>query len=196
MQKKPGSEQLILDRDCVQVWAGVLDPAFCQDLIRNFELSRREHREVPSRLIELEMINRSLVHDAQQTVDWTDSTDRLMEIVSALAEQYRQKWDPLNMMPAEFVVEGFRMKCYRPGKHQFLTHVDAAHRGSATRFLAFLFYVNDSEAGTEFPLLDLTVAAVEGSVLIFPPNWQYPHRGIMPYQHSKYIISTYFHYAH
>jgi len=187
---------LTLDQHYLQVWDGVLTSEFCQQLIEDFEACELQHREVPSRLIELELINRHIDPLTLQTRDWTRTTDYLMGVVNARAQDYRQRWDPHGMMPDQYAAEGFRMKCYRPEQHQFLLHVDQANRDSATRFLAFLLYVNDSPAGTEFPQLDLTVEARQGRLLIFPPNWQYPHCGHMPREHSKYIISTYFHYAY
>jgi hypothetical protein len=64
----------------------------------------------------------------------------------------------------------------------------------ATRFLAFLFYLNDSDAGTEFPLEGITVEAKQGRLVIFPPGLQWPHIGHEPRLGDKYIMSTYLHY--
>jgi hypothetical protein len=135
---------------------------------------------------------------ARGDYDWDQDNRRIMDQVLAQADDYKQRWDPLNMMPLDFASEGLRMKCYRPnGRHEFKTHVDQANRGSATRFLAFIFYLNDSDAGTEFFNPGVTVDARRGRLVIFPPTWQYAHRGLMPQDgQTKYIMSTYLHYAH
>ena len=65
------------------------------------------------------------------------------------------------------------------------------------RVLAWMMYLNnDFEGGeTEFPHHNLTVKPKTGTVLVFPPTWQYPHRGIpVESGNPKYILSTYLHY--
>lgn len=203
--------QVFLDQNYVRVVDGVLDPKFCDHLIAVFESQQQWHRERPgnfARLIELDMrssenrLGREFRKrpwlGARGDYNWDQDNHVIMDRVLAQAADYKQRWDPLNMMPQDFASEGLRMKCYRPnGYHEFKTHVDQANRGSATRFLAFLFYLNDSDAGTEFFNPEVTVAARQGRLVMFPPTWQYPHRGLMPTDgHSKYIMSTYLHYAH
>jgi hypothetical protein len=62
----------------------------------------------------------------------------------------------------------------------------------STRYLAFLFYLNDNEAGTRFE--NFTVEPKMGSIVVFPPMWMFPHAGEMPDKTTKYIMSTYYHY--
>lgn len=201
---------IFLDQNYVRVVDDVLAAEFCDHLCATFESQQQWHRERPgdyARLIELDMrsSNNQLGNSfrrqpwlaARGDYDWDQDNHKIMQVVLAQADQYRERWDPLGMMPQQFASEGLRMKCYRPnGHHEFKTHVDQACRESATRFLAFLFYLSDSDAGTEFHTLDVTVAAKKGRLVIFPPNWQYPHRGLMPQDgRTKYIMSTYLHYA-
>ena len=201
---------IFLDQDYIRVVDDALTPEFCDHLCETFESQQQWHRERPgdyARLIELDMrtktseLGRSFRKQpwlsARGDYDWDQDCDHIMKVVLAQAEQYRSRWDPLAMMPLDFASEGLRMKCYRPnGHHEFKTHVDQACRESATRFLAFLFYLSDSDAGTEFVNQGETVQARKGRLVMFPPNWQYPHRGLMPQDgKTKYIMSTYLHYA-
>jgi len=101
------------------------------------------------------------------------------------------------MMPKKKKIEGIRMKRYLPNVHSFPLHVDVANNKSCSRYLAFLIYLNNNEAGTKFytPEGNLTYEAKCGNILVFPPMWMFPHEGLMPTENKKYIMSTYYHYA-
>lgn len=85
------------------------------------------------------------------------------------------------------------MKRYRPSTgERFQLHFDSVDH-LASRFLVFLWYLNDVERGgaTRFPDLGLEVEARAGRLLIFPPYWMYQHEGLPPVSGDKYILSTY-----
>ena len=92
-------------------------------------------------------------------------------------------------------LEEFRLKRYLPNKNErFDEHVDVTDYASARRALAFLFYLNDNNGYTDFPFQSLNIIPQIGRALVFPPTWEYPHTGIAPTNHPKYIMSTYIHY--
>ena len=72
---------------------------------------------------------------------------------------------------------------------------DSPGMNSSIRAVAFLFYLNDNDGNTLFPLQDLNIKPVSGRVVVFPPTWEYPHKGLPPKSNSKYIMSTYVHYG-
>jgi hypothetical protein len=194
--------EITYDKNYIRIVDGVFDPAFCEHVIQEFELGHRHHKEVEGRLIELDCLNtryrapkRQLpTHQIWRGYDWTADTDSIIETLKPLLDAYRARWDPYNCLPRAYSAEGIRIKCYRPGVHEFKLHIDQGTKESASRFIAVLMYLNDSEAGTEFPLEDMTVEARQGRIVIFNPSWQYPHRGLMPQISTKYIMSTYLHY--
>jgi hypothetical protein len=131
--------------------------------------------------------------------DWTEDTDLLTQAVYQQADSYCGRWgqcEGVALLPPRFSMEGMRIKCYRPnGLDEFRLHVDVADRASSGRFLSFLLYLNDSDAGTRFPNHDLDIDAIQGRLVMFPPLWCYPHAGLMPKDgRTKYILSTYLHY--
>ena len=105
-----------------------------------------------------------------------------------LQSQYFQ--DPLSL-------EEFRVKCYNGGTgQQFNDHVDVGDLSSSKRYLAFLFYLNDDFTGGKtifYP--DTTITPIKGSVVVFPPTWQYPHAGLPVESGNKYIMSSYLNYT-
>jgi hypothetical protein len=192
---------VIYDSQAIKIIDNVLSHDFCNHLIEKFEESNKFHREIPTRLIELDLLNMNYAKKSTSNIfkslkayDWTADTNSIMESVHREGAEYKKTWDPLNILPLEYSAEGMRLKAYKPNVHEFKMHIDATSRGSASRFIAFLFYLNDSDAATEFPLQEVTVEAKQGRLAIFPPTWQYPHQGLMPKNGNKYILSTYFHY--
>ena len=97
-------------------------------------------------------------------------------------------------------MEEFRIKRYTSvslftGPQQFKTHVDIGDPVSCKRQLALLFYLNDDFEGGETEFDHGLITPREGDILVFPPTWQYPHAGLPVKDGTKYIMSTYLHYA-
>ena len=63
-----------------------------------------------------------------------------------------------------------------------------------------MVYLNEDfeEGETHFPLFDIKVKPKKGRLFIFPPTWNYLHRGIPPRSPSKtgakYFIMTHLNY--
>jgi len=202
--------QITYDHNRIRVIDGFMTPDHCEQYRDNFERCSRHHERrtgVVVNLVELALWNftHKPVDNPMERLrlsrphDWSEDTDLLMDKIYHCVEDYFARWGRVEgqlVLPQDFSMEGMRIKCYRPnGVDQFGLHVDVANQGTATRFLSFLLYLNDSDAGTEFPLENHTVQAREGRLCIFPPLWTYPHRGLMPQDGStKYILSTYLHY--
>jgi len=202
--------QTVYDHNRIRVIDGFLDPETCAQFRDNFELCAKHHERRSGpwvNLIELDLwnfthrpITNPLTRQRRgQPYNWTEATDLLTDKIYSVAADYVTTWgrvEGVDLLPSTFAMEGMRIKCYRPnGLDQFKLHVDVANRDSSGRFLSFLLYLNDSDAGTEFPLEGKTVEAREGRLLMFPPLWTYPHIGHMPKDGStKYILSTYLHY--
>jgi prolyl 4-hydroxylase len=121
---------------------------------------------------------------------------RVEEECHRVIREYSELVPASKYWPARYGLETLRVKSYDPdlGQH-FPMHQDAGVPGAATRFLAMLFYLNDSDAGTRFPDQDITVPARRGTVCVFPPFWLYPHEGLRPFEGVKYIASSYMHVA-
>lgn len=98
------------------------------------------------------------------------------------------------VFPESHAFEQFRIKKYEPDVDRFDTHVDVQDYSSARRFLAYLWYLNDVPKGGETVFEGLTIRPKQGTLIMFPPLWMFPHRGNSPIETSKYILTTYLHY--
>ena len=121
----------------------------------------------------------------------------LVDAVMTVYDRYCEDYPHTKWMPPPKILESFRVKRYVENTDErFDTHVDVADMISAKRYLAFLFYLNeDFEGGeTEFEG-GPKVSPKTGSVLVFPPTWQFPHAGLRVTKGTKYIMSTYLCFA-
>ena len=89
---------------------------------------------------------------------------------------------------------------YKPGQF-YKTHgdyiVEDAHRRRGGRILTLFMYLNNVEEGGETrfrfepSMQEIAIKPKAGSVVCFPPTWQYPHMGCTPISGPKYVISSY-----
>ena len=73
-------------------------------------------------------------------------------------------------------------------------HIDAGPLGTSRRFLSVLTYLKNVEKGgvTEFPLQKTALKPRQGTIVLFPPYWLFPHRGVSPVRDTKYAMTAYF----
>ena len=192
----------VLDQDYIRVIDGVLAPEFCRLLTDLFEQDHRYHqqRNDQAQLTELALtsdhhfdnlvgLDRARLH---HKINWQLQTQHVESVIRQQVPLYLERWAPGDYMPPRYTLEGQRIKRYLPGQ-AFGLHVDVSRSEHSTRFLSCLFYLNDSDGGTQFS--NTKVDAVEGRLVLFPPLWPWPHQGLAPTQAPKYILSTYLHFV-
>ena len=170
----------------------VFDETLCQSIIEIFETSQQQRVD-----------NAGVPNFTQVNINSSGKYGKFVKLlcyktVDILKKYKKDLPEYIEWFPDKFYFEEFRIKKYNPGKvDQFGLHTDVQDHMTAKRYLAFLFYLNDDFVGgeTDFPYNELTVTPETGKVLVFPPTWQYPHRGLHVKDGSpKYIMSTYLHY--
>ena len=133
--------------------------------------------------------------------DFSEEQKMFYRISQAMLKFYVEKTNA-EFFPEKIGMEEVRMKRYDPNqKDQFGWHTDVGDYASARRFLVMFYYLNDVEEGGETvfrdkigSLKELKVQPKRGRMVMFPPMWMYPHKGMQPISNSKYIVSTYLHY--
>lgn len=179
----------------IQVYENAVPADFCQHLINLFSQNSKDVVHAPAWMDHIGMYSAPAKYPGQAaSYDWKAEVEILDKIITPIFTDYRARIDILNVLPKKFSQEAYRLKRYRQNEQEFRLHVDCSTLTNSSRFLAVLVYLNDSEAGTQFPLHDITVKAIQGNVVVFPPCWPWPHRGLRPSKADKYIISTYYTY--
>lgn len=70
-------------------------------------------------------------------------------------------------------------------------HAESDCRNHSARLATYILYLNDVEVGgeTEFLYLSKRVPAKKGTLVIFPSNYPWAHRGNPPLDGTKYIMT-------
>lgn len=190
--------------DYIMVVDDVLPPELCQSMIQRFEdhpvggpYFRTSKFDWGFDYREFVELNISLHQDFKDLhpAIW-QATDRMYRF-------YREAVNaPFLPDPDRCGYEEARMKRYFNNDHdQFGLHADVGDHQSAKRALALFTYLNDVEEGGETVFTDLTkdglpltVKPKQGRMVLFPPMWLFPHKGMKPVSNDKYIVSQYIHY--
>jgi prolyl 4-hydroxylase len=176
----------------IRVYDQHLDAAICGRMMQSFTALERFQRN-----------NGKGVRAGLEESAWTElnvtrlSDPTFSKAFSALTdralEQYNRDVGLRIPLQNSLTLSDLVMKRYRSGTDErFQLHFDAIHH-LANRYMVFLWYLNDVEAGgeTRFPQLNYSVSARAGRLLMFPPYWMYQHEGIAPASGDKFILSTY-----
>ena len=68
---------------------------------------------------------------------------------------------------------------------------DIDDKSGTCRILTYLFYLNTIDEGGETEFIDGTkIKPEKGKLLIFPATWPYVHKGNMPVNSNKYIVTV------
>jgi prolyl 4-hydroxylase len=180
----------------IHVYENVLDLDDCNFLISLFEKSIDFHETIENE----SKPNFTQYNFTKNLVKFTE--DKKVEDIHNLlikkTFEYRDKYYDFTdsrVFPTEHALEQFRIKRYNTGGHDmFDTHVDVMNYDSARRFLSFFWYLNNVEKGGETEFTSFKIKPKQGTLVVFPPLWMFPHRGNSPISESKYLLSTYLHY--
>jgi Rps23 Pro-64 3,4-dihydroxylase Tpa1-like proline 4-hydroxylase len=81
---------------------------------------------------------------------------------------------------------------YYKGKGKYIKHHDFAIKWDEKkhRVVTFLWYLNDVTDGGETEFWhNHKITPEAGKLILFPACWSFPHAGLMPISHDKYIIT-------
>jgi len=185
--------------DYIMVVDDVLPQELCDDLINKFDSTK-----------DLVLRDSSWKQDYKSFkelnltthAEFADEQAMFYSITKRMLEFYAEKTS-VEFFPEQIGMEEVRMKRYDANqKDQFGWHTDVGDYPSARRFLVMFYYLNDVIEGGETVFKDnfgsqkeLKVQPKRGRMVMFPPMWMYPHKGMQPISGSKYIVSTYLHYV-
>ena len=88
------------------------------------------------------------------------------------------------------VFHGYNVQYYGEGQGYKKLHCEHENCGTAMyRILAWMFYLNDAQCGTTFPMQDITLKPSTGDLWIWPAFWTHAHKGVTPNIGDKYIAT-------
>lgn len=100
------------------------------------------------------------------------------------------------LLTHEYVDEGYAIVKYSSDKGYFDWHYDRLDGDAlrTRRVFSCIVYLNDNfeEGETDFKFLKIKPET--GKILFFPSHWQYMHKGCVPINGDKYIVTTWLHF--
>ena len=172
--------------DYIIQYDNVITKQTCDYLISLYDQSEKTHMKTEGYdFCEVNMMNSEIFED----VRW-----KFVDLMQGISHKYSSQ---LDFFPQTSILEEPRIKRYEPKTGVFKWHCDATNNQTNKRILVMFFYLNDVEEGGETKFRfestgeEISVKPKAGSVVCFPPTWQYPHMGCTPISGPKYVISSY-----
>jgi hypothetical protein len=186
--------------DLVKVYPNSLSGELCDLIIYLFNTPQEGKGEgvVGSSIprVDLKFKKTTDLHSAKWGKEWKLIDRLLAEELNKKIHSYYTDINPdINNMiyrPIQNCVDsGFQIQHYTAGDGYYNYHEDSATtQDGGFRIFTYIWYLNNVEEGGETEFYNgLKIKPTQGSLLIFPATWTYPHRGCMPISNDKYIIT-------
>ena len=105
-------------------------------------------------------------------------------------QSYMNEYEFIKDLTQLEVFHGYNVQYYGEGQGYKKLHCEHENCGSAMyRILAWMFYLNDAQCGTTFPMQDITLKPSTGDLWIWPAFWTHAHKGVTPNIGDKYIAT-------
>lgn len=175
--------------DFIQIYENNIEPDVCNYLIELFR-QNPEYWETETNLT-YSQFNFTKVKDLSDEVN--NIHTEIIKNVFKVRDEYYEIYSR-NVFPETHQFEQFKLQCFNPNDDEtFQTYVDVEDYTTARRFLCFMWYLNDNDAGQD-EFLDLFIQPEVGKLVVYPPFWLFPHKKINPVKEPQYILKTYLHY--
>jgi len=174
-----------VNQDYITTYDNIIDSKKCDDLIKFFENNKKYSYKDVASWRSFESLNLTKFPNVENEV-----IDLLQPYIIKYKKDNNISDD---VWPVDAVMENAKIKKYLPNDiDRFETHADATMPDTIPRFLVMFIYLTDNNSGyTSFPTRDIKIQPKKGRLLMFPPNWCYPHVGEKVTDEPKYIIGTY-----
>lgn len=183
----------------IDIYENVLEPDVCKEIIRRFEEDEENQFQG---VVQQGSSGHTWVNQEQKMCtelgisfhsNWKDIDKIVFEAVSKALVKSQEAHNGLKRVSGFMVDEGYRIKRYMPGGHEFFNaHADCSGFSQAHRQLVQFIYLNDVEEGgeTEFPEFGIKIQPKEGMMVTFPPFWTHEHIGHPPISGPKYAVTS------
>ena len=182
------NQKVKVNKDYITVYDNAIDSKVCDDLVKFFEDNKKHSFKEEKEWRSFQELDMSIFPDMQNDI---------IELLQPHIIKYKKDNNISDYVwPVDAVMENARFKKYLPNTNdRFELHADATMPSTLTRFLAMFIYLTDNDSGyTSFSTRDIRIQPKKGRLLMFPPNWCYPHAGEKVTDKPKYIIGTYCRY--
>lgn len=165
-----------------------LSKEVCKQLIDRFE---NDERKTPGQMaggIDLNIKNTTDMNISTQE-EWKDLDGVLYEILSNEITSYIKSTIVGDKMyfPPTMADTGYQIQKYEKESGFYDWHIDET--STQTRYIVYMWYLNDVEKGGETEFKDFKITPECGKLVMFPSTWEWPHKANVPISDAKYIIT-------
>jgi len=170
-----------------------LSKPLCEEIISRFEVEQKKGDGMTFAGLDKEIKDTTDFHLSLNPDGWRD-IDKVLsnELSKALLDYSKHLNKDIKILYYGEVRDlGFQIQKYEKGVGKYVFHNDGyIYTGNEKRILTYLWYLNDIEEGGETSFYEKgKIIPEQGKLVIFPSCWTYPHSGLMPISHDKYIIT-------
>ena len=173
-----------------------LENEFCQELINKFNSDKNKYPGITSS----GFVNKNVKNttDLILTDDWNIEDNILNSSLNKGLQLYfnhiskKINSTNINIFSKKYKIKdtGYKIQKYNCNEGYYNYHNDFQYTNIGVRVITFIWYLNDIEEGGETEFIDGTIIKPErGSLLLFPSDWTYMHKGNMPLSSDKYICN-------
>lgn len=175
----------------IKVYENAIVSSVCDDIIQYFEKNKDNQYDGrvggDGRLDKNIKVCKEVVYHTNNTYNTV-----LCQVLKKKFEEYVKIIPYIHHL--HLIDEPWRIKKYNKNEGFFNWHIDngSTHK---SRLISAIFYLNDVMEGGEtiFKIdeKEIKITPKKGSLLLFPANFVYVHKGEIPITNDKYIISTF-----
>ena len=139
--------------------------------------------------------DRSMILEIDGHYQNTFVNNIIIKSLKKYVEEYKKENPEINMLSRWCIRPMYNLQKYEPGGGYHVLHCENYNKGlQHTTTLVWMYYLNTVKegGGTYFSNFDLTVNAVEGRLVLWPPYWTHMHRGVVSKTFEKYIATGWF----
>lgn len=172
----------------IKRYRNAIPPNLCQQLIQRFLKDTRVELDPQPTYSKRTFLNIS------QLPDWKDLTVKLDDHANMTTRKYFMKPGfVLSDVPDKWENDGYVLARYAPGDTCAL-HYDGQigiSPNNGLRLATQLFYLNTLISGgsTHFPLQKLHIQPVQGTAIMFPVSFSYPHE-VLRSNKERFVLQT------
>jgi len=172
----------------------------CREAISWFE--KNKDKALPGRVL---FETREIIKEVKESLDMSLRIEELYTI-PCFQHILDCLWDSVLSYAEEFnevksssfsLIEHINIQKYNPPTGGFKTyHCERGCLTTSTRLLVWMVYLNTvtDKGGTEFKYLNHIENAVEGKIIIWPPDFTHTHKGVVSPTQEKYILTGWYNF--
>lgn len=176
----------------LEVYKNALSSKECQTIIRAFENDERKEKGTVGMNTVVDTVKMSTDLQCNFSVsEFATYNEIIQPILDEYIDKFVDKYDILNNISMWDLWDGYNIQKYDDGEGYFVLHCEH-ERIVPLRIMAWMIYLNDAQCGTEFPYLNTTLKAQEGTLAIWSAGWTHAHKGVTPNKGLKYIATGWY----